>query len=62
MSLIYDTALGYLKHILWNTRAVWETSDLRGKQSIQRRIFPNGLPWTEKGFGTPVTHIQFTRC
>ena len=55
-----DTALGYLKHILWNTASVWESASLREKHSIQRRTFPDGLVWLEKGFGTPVTHSIYT--
>ena len=55
-----DTALGYLQHLLWNTSYLWQTSDLQGKQRIQRRVFPKGLVWERSGFGTPLTHLIFT--
>jgi site-specific DNA recombinase len=49
-----DTALGYLVHMLWNPSVIWETSDLEGKQRLQRSIFPKGMVYSEKdGFGTP---------
>jgi hypothetical protein len=55
-----DPALGYLQHLLWNTSSIWQTSDLRGKQKIQRKVFPKGLIWEKTGFGTPVTHSIYT--
>jgi hypothetical protein len=55
-----DTALGYLASILWNTSAVWKTTDLRGKQTIQRRLFPDGLRWSNGSFGRPQTHSIYT--
>ena len=51
-----DSAISYLEHLLWNARLVWESSDLQGKQRIQRRIFPKGLVMLKTGFGTPETH------
>ena|GEM_PF-6682054 len=32
---------------------ITETADLQGKQRIQQKLFPNGLPLTKQGFGTP---------
>jgi site-specific DNA recombinase len=55
-----DSAIEYLTHLLWNTSIAWQTSDLRGKQRIQRRIFPEGLIFEKTGFGTPVTHSIYT--
>jgi len=55
-----ETSLGYLFHLLWNTCAIWQTSDLQGKQRIQRRIFPMGVAFDKTGFGTPVTHSIYT--
>ncbi len=54
-----DSFLSYLEHLLWNSRNVWESSDLQGKQRLQRRIFPKGLVMGKTGFGTPVTHSIF---
>ena len=55
-----DTALGYLASILWNTSAVWKTTDLLGKLTIQRRLFPDGLRWSNGSFGRPQTHSIYT--
>jgi site-specific DNA recombinase len=58
-----DSAIEYLTHLLWNTSLVWQTSDLQGKKRIQRRMFPEGLPYGGRGvdgFGTPVTHSIYT--
>jgi site-specific DNA recombinase len=55
-----DSAIEYLPHILWNTSVIWQTSDLQGKQRIQRRMFPKGLSYQKTGFGTPVTHSIYT--
>jgi site-specific DNA recombinase len=40
-----DSAIEYLTHLLWNTSLVWQTSDLQGKKTIQRRMFPEGLSY-----------------
>ncbi len=58
-TLDVETAFSYLQFLLWNTYTVWETDDLRGKQRLQRRVFPNGLSWIQNGFGTPVTHSLY---
>ena len=50
-----DTAKEYLEYLLWNTSAVWQSCELQGKKQIQHRIFPNGLPRSKNGFGTPIT-------
>ena len=55
-----DTAVSYLMHLFWNSRNLWENSDLDGKQRIARTIFPEGIFFTEAGFGTPVTHSVYT--
>ena len=55
-----EAAIEYLNHLLWNTAIVWQTSDLQGKQKLQRRIFPKGLIYEKTGFGTPVTHSIYT--
>ena len=59
-SLDVETAFGYLQYLLCNTLNLSESSDLRGRQEIQRRVFPNGISWQENGFGTPVTHSLYT--
>jgi hypothetical protein len=52
-----DTSLSYVKHLLWNSHTLWETSDLDTKQRLQGAIFPDGLVYrTREGFGTPVSH------
>lgn len=55
-----ETAIEYLTHLLWNTSTIWQTSDLQGKQKLQRRLFPNGLIFEKSSFGTPVTHSIYT--
>jgi site-specific DNA recombinase len=55
-----ETAIEYLNHLLWNTSTIWQTSDLQGKQKLQRRLFPKGLTFEKTGFGTPVTHSIYT--
>ena len=47
-----DAAIEPLTHLLWNTSMVWQTSDLQGKQKIQRRVLPKGLRYAKTGFGT----------
>ena len=59
-TLDVDTAFSYLQFLLWNTHPVWESSDLRGKQQLQRRVFPKGVSWEEDGFLEPVTHSLYT--
>jgi site-specific DNA recombinase len=54
-----DAAIAYLSHLLWNARNIWESSDLQGKQRLQRLIFPKGLVIDKAGFGTPVTNSIF---
>ena len=56
-----DDAFSYLAHTLWNTRMTWETADLQGKQRIQQKLFPSGLPLTERGFGTPPSPSFYSR-
>ena len=60
IELSIETALGYLSHILWNTRLLRKDANLQGKKAILSRIFPNGLSMSEKGFGTPLTHSLYT--
>ena len=55
-----EAAIEYLTHLLWNTGIVWQTSHLHDKQSIQRRLFPDGLTYSKDGFGTPVTHSIYS--
>jgi hypothetical protein len=52
--------MAYLTHLLLNTSTIWQTSDLQGKQKLQRRLFPNGLVFEKSGFGTPITHSIYT--
>jgi imidazoleglycerol phosphate dehydratase HisB len=33
-----ETAIEFLTHLLWNTSIVWQTSDIRGKSSIQQNV------------------------
>jgi hypothetical protein len=49
-------AVSYLLHLLWNSRNLWDDSNLAGKQRLARTIFPEGIFFTDEGFGTPVTH------
>jgi hypothetical protein len=58
-NLDIDAAIAYLSHLLWNARNIWESSDLQGKQRLQRLIFPKGLVVEKTGFGTPVTNSIF---
>ena len=55
-----DSAIEYLMHLLWNTSATWQTSDLIGKMRIQRRLFPDGLSWQENGRWNPATHTIYS--
>ena len=55
-----DELIEFLHHKLWNTSIEWQMADLRGKQSIQRRVFPEGVKWEKSGFGTPVTHSLYS--
>ena len=54
-----ETALNYLKYQFLNTHILWDESDLAGKIRLQQSIFPKGVVWSSKGFGTPVTHSIF---
>ena len=44
----YRRRISYLEHLLWNARYVWESSDLQGKQRLQRKIFPKGWSWAKQ--------------
>jgi site-specific DNA recombinase len=55
-----EQAIEYLTHLLWNTSVTWQSSGLQGKQQLQRRVFPEGLIFDGRGFGTPVTHSIYT--
>jgi hypothetical protein len=55
-SLDIDSAISYIGHVLWNVRNVYETQDSRGKQLLQRRLFPKGPSMNKKGFWNVETH------
>jgi len=59
VKLDVDTALGYLRHLLWNSGIYYSQSDLAGKRRIALRIFTNGIKCSKDGFGTPVTNSLF---
>ena len=60
VKLDLETALGYLRHLLWNTGIYYMQGDLVGKQRIALRIFPNGIKCSKDGFGTPETTSLFS--
>jgi site-specific DNA recombinase len=53
------TALNYLQYQFWNTNILWQESDLAGKISLQKALFPDGVSWESGGLGTPPTHSIF---
>jgi len=59
MTLDIESALSYLIHLFWNSRIFWEQSDLAGKRRLGMAIFPEGLTFSNSGFGTPLTHSIF---
>jgi hypothetical protein len=58
-SLDVEAAIGHMGFVLWNVRHVYETHDLRGKQRLHARLFPNGLPITKNGFWNVATHSLY---
>ena len=55
-----DTALSYVMHLFWNSRNLWEESDLGAKQRLAKLIFPKGIIFSKRSFGTPLTHSIYT--
>jgi hypothetical protein len=53
--------LNFAEYLLTNTARVWLEASLSQRQQIQRAIFPEGLPFDGRDFGTAPTCLVFNR-
>ena len=52
--------LAFAEHLISNIGAIWLDANLDQRQRIQRAIFPEGLPFHGRAFGTGVTCLAFS--
>ena len=55
-----EGVLGFAEYLMTNAARVWVEASLPQRQQIQRAIFPEGLSFDGKGFGTAVTCLAFS--
>ena len=55
-----DGVLAFAEYLLLNAGRVWQEAALTQRQQIQRAIFPNGLPFDGRQFGTAPTCLAFS--
>jgi site-specific DNA recombinase len=53
--------LAFSELLIRNVATVWLEASLSHRQALQRAIFPNGLPFDGRGFGTATTCLAFKR-
>ena len=51
--------LGFAEHLLSNAARAWMEASLEQRQQIQSAIFPEGLPFDGRDFGTAPTCLAF---
>jgi len=52
--------LGFAEHLINNIGRIWTEAKLPQRQQIQTAIFPEGLPFDGREFGTAPTCIAFS--
>ena len=58
-SIDVDGVLVFAEHLIGNLGRMWIEADLLLRQKIQSAIFPKGLPFDGRGFGTAPTCLGF---
>lgn len=56
-----EGVLNFAEYLLTNAARAWVEASLPQRQQIQRAIFPEGLPFTGREFGTAPTCLAFSR-
>ena len=56
-----EGVLNFAEYLLTNAARVWLEASLPQRQQIQRAIFPEGLPFNGREFGTAPTCLAFNR-
>ena len=51
--------LNFSEHVILNAARLWTEYSLAQKQRLQRILFPEGVTFTESGFGTAATSLIF---
>ena len=54
-----EGVLGFAEHLVANAGRLWVEGTLEQRQSIQRAIFPEGLPYNGREIGTGLTCLAF---
>jgi hypothetical protein len=54
-----EGVLSFAEYLLTNAASIWLEASLHQRQQIQRAIFPEGLPFDGREFGTAVTCLAF---
>jgi site-specific DNA recombinase len=55
-----EGVLNFAEYLMTNAARVWVEASLPQRQQIQRAIFPEGLSFDGRGFGTAVTCLAFS--
>jgi hypothetical protein len=55
-----EAVLVFAEKLVARPRQLWLESSLEQKQKLQRAFFPDGLPYTESGFGTAPSNSFFS--
>jgi hypothetical protein len=58
-SLDVEGVLGFAEHMLGNAAHIWVDASLEQRRQIQSAIFPEGLPFNGREFGTAPTCLAF---
>ena len=55
-----EGVLGFAEHLLTNLGRMWLEASMRQRQQIQNAVFPEGLPFNGREFGTAPTCLAFS--
>jgi hypothetical protein len=55
-----EGVLAFAEHVLSHAASLWTNANLADRGALQQALFPNGLAWSETGFGTAVTCSAFS--
>ena len=58
-SIDVEGVLGFAEHLIANAARAWMEANLEQRQQIQSAIFPEGLPFDGREFGTAATCLAF---
>jgi hypothetical protein len=54
-----EPVLNFSEHVIFNAARLWTEYSLAQKQRLQRILFPEGVTFSERGFGTAATSLMF---